>query len=279
MYDYLSSKIVWIIAVLVMTSSILGIFVWQRESSEEVELEVRARGIKDIINEFCTTNGEVKAEFSFNSNADSDFDLEPTINDKTYRLNFTARGLYINQDQKQAWNRFTKEVYLYNPYFLGRSESKGVLDTINSEVEYLNIPSHQDFFVETKEFNQRYHVFIYHESPEKVENETERIRNIMQDVYDWSFDNPENKQNITLREDTVFKNEYYFVRERSIKPVITENIFLWEAETNTTTWDELEDLSAENDEIFMNEGENITIETTVMEIDESHSVLNFLYRS
>ncbi len=279
MYDYLSSKIVWIVAVLVMTSGILGIFVWQRESSEELELEVRARGIKDIINKFCNTEGEVKAEFSFNSSVDSDFELEPTINDNPYRLNFTARGLFLDQNGKQVWNRFIEEVYLYNPHFIDQTASESVLDRINREAAYLDFFSHQDFMVEIKEFNQRYHVFIYHESSEGVKNETERIRGALQDVYDWSFENPESKKNITLNEDMIFKNDFYYVKDQVIKPVIHGNIFLWQPETNSTSFEELEELSEENDQIYLAHGENMTAETKMIEIEEGYSIFNFLYRT
>ncbi len=278
MLDYLSSKMVWIVAAIVMTSSIMGIFVWQRESSEELELEIRARGIRDIVNEFCNTDGEVKAEISFNESASSDFKLEPTINDEPYKLNFTPAGLFLNQYRKSVWNRFIKEVYLFNPNLLDSRTSIGILDRINIENHHMSISSDEDFIIETKEFNDIHHVFIYRGTVGEIENETRRIKNIIEQVTDWTIEEPENRRNITVEKNMTFKNDYYYVNTDTLTPVNTDNLHLWKPETNTTTRDDIEDRSIEHREINVDRHQNITVQTKLMDIDGNFTVLNYLYK-
>lgn len=278
MLDYLSSKMVWIVAAIVMTSSIMGIFVWQRESSDELELEIRARGIRDIVNEFCNTNGEVKAEISFNESTSSDFKLEPTINDEPYKLNFTSSGLFLNQDRKSVWNRFTKEVYIFNPNLLDSGTSIGILDRINIENHHMSISSHEDFIIETKEFNDIHHVFIYREIDDEIKNETRRIKNIIEQVTDWTIEEPEDRRNITVEKNMTFKNDYYYVNTDTLAPVNTDNLYLWKPETNSTTRESLEKRSIEHREIYVDRQQNITVQTKLMDIDGNITVLNYLYK-
>ncbi|MGM0405860.1 MAG: hypothetical protein ACQEQM_06945 [Thermoplasmatota archaeon] len=278
MLDYLSSKMVWIVAAIVMTSSIMGIFVWQRESSDELELEIRARGIRDIVNKFCNTDGEVKAEISFNESTSSDLKLKPTINDKPYKLNFTSSGLFLNQDRKSVWNRFTKEVYIFNPNLLDSGTSIGILDRINIENHHMSISSHEDFIIETKEFNDIHHVFIYREIDDEIKNETRRIKNIIEQVTDWTIEEPEDRRNITVEKNMTFKNDYYYVNTDTLAPVNTDNLYLWKPETNSTTRESLEKRSIEHREIYVDRQQNITVQTKLMDIDGNITVLNYLYK-
>ncbi|MFW6141683.1 MAG: hypothetical protein ACOC53_03890 [Candidatus Saliniplasma sp.] len=278
MYDYLSSKIVWIIAAIVMTSSMMGIFMWQRESTEELELEISARGIKDTVNEFCTTDGEIRAEFTFNKTASSDFNLEPTIKEDTYTLNFTSAGLFLTQDGKRVWNRFIEDVYLFNPSLLDGTASIGVLEKISIDNYFLTIPSYQDFVIETKEFNDIYNVFIYIETSDNIQNETKRIKQSMEEVSNWTMEKPENKMNLTLKENTTFKSDYFYIDAETITPVNTDNLYLWKPVSNSTTRGDLTNLSMEHSELYCQVGENITMETKLMDIQENYTVLTYLYK-
>jgi len=277
MYDYLSSKLVWIIAAVVMTSSVLGLFVWQRESSEELELEIRANGIRDMINEFCNTNGEVKAEFSSSSDTRSDFELESTINGESYKLNFTASGIFLEQDGRRVWKNFIQEVYLYNPVFLGGTTSQGTLDRVNLDIGYLSIPSYQDFYVEVRRFDERYNVFIHHEGNESAVEEGQRVGDVIDEVTDWSYEEPEREQNMTIKEDMIFMSDFYYVKDDCLSPMSLENIYLFEPGMENTTWEGLEEMANENDEIRVMSGDNITVRTKMIEIEDAHTVLNFLY--
>ncbi len=277
MYDYLSSKLVWIVVAIVMTSSVLGLFIWQQERSQEIELNARASGIQEIINEFCNTDGEIKGIVSSNQSTPSDFDIESTINGERYELNFTANGLYLIQGDKRVWNRFIEDVYIYNPIFLDRTTPKRVLDNINLDIKYLNITSDQDFYVESIRFNDRHHVFIYHDIRGIIKNESKRVNEVIQDLKDWSYEKPEKKQNITLRENIIFRNFHYYVDDDCISPLNLENTYLFEPEINNISWNELEELAVEFEEIIVKKGEIVTIESKIIEVDGSHIVLNFLY--
>jgi len=279
MLDYLSSKMVWIVAAIVMTSSIMGIFMWQRESSEELELEIRARGFRDIVNEFCNTDGEIRAEFSFNENASSDFKLKPTINDESYYLNFTSSGLFLIQNDRNIWNRFIDEVYLFNPSLLESRTSMGILDKINIENQYMLITSSEDFIIETKELNDIHHVFIYRETHEDIKNETRRIKTIIDKVTDWTIEEPENKTTITLEKNMTFKNDYYYVNTETLTPVNTDNLCLWKPDTNSTKRDDLVNRTIEQNKIYVDRHEDITVETKLIDIEGNYTVLNYLYIS
>jgi len=252
---------------------------WQRESSKELELEIHARGVRDIVNEFCNTDGEIRAEFSFNESASSDFKLEPTIDDETYLINFTSAGVFLNQNNRKVWNRFIQEVYLFNPSLLDSKTSTGILDKISIENHFMLIPSHEDFIIETKEFNEIHHVFIYRETSEEIKNETLRINDFIEEVADWTIEQPENKRNITLKKNMTFKNDYYYVNTETLTPVSTDNLYLWRPQTNTIKRDDLVNKSMENREICVNHNQSITVRTKLMDIDGNYTVLNYLYRS
>ncbi len=280
MLDYLMSKMVWIIAAVVLTASVIGVYNWQRHSMEEVELEERAKGVSEVVNQVCTTRGSVKLLASFNESKDPDIYLEPSINGQGYQLQFMPTGFYLKQGDKVIWRDFVENIHLMNPALIGEGDFSLVnqVDSINHN---LSISSGEDFYIMSKEYNGIYDVFIYSEDAEEHVAESETMGKIIEDFFrvNPSQDNlTYNKTaNQTFKCNTTFQTNYLFINNNTELPCPIPKVHLWNVSSVNTSDLNVTRMDDEHRRLQVHKNQEVRLKRRLLYIDGNFTAHRFIY--
>ena len=273
MLDYITSKMVWIIAAIILTSSVLGVFNWQRRAAEELVLEQRAESIAELVNKVISTHGDLKLSVSFDSDEKAHFHFDPTANGMSYGLNISISGLSLSQGQRSVWKNFVSGVHLYNPVFI---HDEGMIDTVSNRTQ---ISVSERFYIESKEYSGRYHVFIYHETSDDMITQTEDMGSTIQNKMSWEFDTNTSAINsteiLTMKLDTVFHRNYFFFSENHLVPYPISSIYLFKPENYSYREHDLSEL--DQGYVSVIKGSNIVLERRLISLEGYHCVAFFLY--
>ncbi len=254
MIDYLSSKFVWIIVSIVVTSSVLGVFTWQRERTEELELDRRANMITETVDALLSTDSEFRAHVSFENEKSSFIHLEPTMNGEKYELIFTPSHLIVNQAQWTVHSRFMEEIYLLDPYFLGDDTA-----SLARSQTRLEIDPDTDFIIESRTMGERSKVFVY---PVQEDDFYEDLENIQVEIDDFFAFNPLEEPvnasfNTSFSHPLEFRTDHFSVMYEGFVPV---PIPVLEIEDPLAVPEE-ESVTFERNKVW--EDENLTIERSM----------------
>ncbi len=276
MLDYLTSKMVWIIAAVVLTASVMGVFNWQRNAAEEVALDQRAESIAELVNTFSSTSGNIKASVSFNESVDPNFYFEPTVNGELYALNFSRNGLTLIQGDTAVRKDFVSGVHLLDPYFL---EDEVILNDVTLQKHHLSIED--TFFIESKIISEAYHVFIYPETKEDISEYTDRLGSIIQNNLNWELNRKLNLNTInkttevTLRQETIFQKNVFFVSGEYMLPRPIPSLYLCRPDRFEYTREEL--LNETDNRISIPKMESVVLERRLISLEGDLIVAYFLY--
>ncbi len=282
MIDYLMSKMVWIVAAVVLTASVLGVYSWQRRSMEDVALDEQAEQVAELVNKLSTTVGEFKGLVTFNRSRDAAFYLDETVNREPYILNFTQKSLFVNQGTKGTWKTFVGNVHLFDPYYLDADDTP-ILGTMDIEVNHLFIRSGEDFYIETKRFQEGYNVFIYPEPDRNIRNDLRYLGGAINENVTWRFEGDLNMSainatyHIELMHDTLFLRDLFYYPNSSIIPFPVSTVHLWESDRYVYSLEELNELDQDNPRLSGEEGDTIRLDRRVIILDGNHTVEGFLY--
>lgn len=278
MFDYFMSKMVWIVAAVFLTASVVGVYTWQRRSLEELVLEEQADSISDILNCLMTTEGEFKGLVSFNSSRPSAFYLDPTVNGEAYSINFTSTGLSMHQGSAVSWVNFVGQLHLYDPLFM-ESIRVDFLDVMAGEIDHVIIHSGEDFFVESRIFQGVRYVFLYAEGDNEVIEYTRHLGDKISDLLEYSFtgdlDDVDAKLSIELSYPVVFLNNIFYIRETAVQPYPLPYIRLWPPEADEYDRDEMESLDIHR--LNAVKGDTITVERRMLRVDGEYMIQRFIY--
>ncbi|MGM0510163.1 MAG: hypothetical protein ACQESD_03445 [Thermoplasmatota archaeon] len=284
MMDYLMSKMVWIIAAVILTASVIGVFNWQRESLKEVEMEQRADQVSSLIDELINTEGEFKGTVSFNESRDSDFHLSSSLDGESYVLNFTPTGLFLERGSKRCWRGFIDNIHLYSPCLMD-SDTETSLEGIDDQTTSIRIESGDDFYIHSKDFEGDFEVFVYPERTDDMGQNVSQIGKEIDDFLDWTMHPEMNMTEInktrSIRSDTsleVFPSFILFQNRSAVIPYSTDVVHLWKPmdyQLNSTI---LESRISENTSYHIEKGEGFVLERTLLLVDENLTVMNFVYK-
>jgi len=285
MMDYLMSKMVWIIAAVILTASFIGVFNWQRESLKEVEMEQRTDQVSSLIDELINTEGEFKGTVSFNESRDSDFHLSSSLNGETYILNITPTGLFLERGSKRCWRDFIDKVHLYSPCMMG-PDPETSLANIDNHTTYIRIESGDDFYIHSKDFEGDFEVFVYPERTDDMGQNVSQIGKKIDDFLDWTMDTETNvteinktrsiRSNISIE---VFPSFFLYQDRSAVIPYPTDVLHLWKPTEYHVNYTYLNSRRTENISYHIDKGERLVLERTLMLVDENLTVMNFLYRN
>lgn len=284
MLDYLMSKLVWIVAAVVLTASILGVFAWQRRSTEELEIEERAEGLKKVINDLCNLESEFKGSVGYQEGGNNTFYLDPTIDEKPFELNFTTAGLFIEQSDERVWEDFIDAVHLYDPYFLGHNTSS-ILKDVDAVVNSLSLKSGEKFMLETKEFNDVYEVFIYPDGGEEVRKYHDRLGGAIQEniSLSWLKDLNEteiNKTvNLSMDRPTYFEQDFFLCEDNYTAPYPLSSVHLWEPDSYNFSEEKLKRIDANNTYLSIESSSTIMAQRQLCSVDKNRTVISFIYEN
>lgn len=281
------SKMVWIIAAIVLTASVIGVFQWQRRSMKEVEIEQRAEQVSSLIDELINTEGEFKGTVSFNESRDSDFHISPTLNDGSYDLNFTPRGLFIEQGGKKQWSGFLDQIHLFSPTLID-PYSQTSLESIDKRATSMQINSgmQAEFIIQSKRFDGGFEVFLYPRCPDNMTKELVKAGEKIDSFLGWSFGSDINmtdinsteyvKSNISLE----IYPTFLLHRNNSISiPYPIAKVHLWQPKNYRVNSTYINSSEAQNTSLHLYEQDEIRLERRLMSFDENLTVMNFAYRN
>ncbi|MFO7992000.1 MAG: hypothetical protein R6U61_06895 [Thermoplasmata archaeon] len=280
MLDYLMSKIVWIIAAVVLTASVIGVYNWQRHSMEEVELEERAKGISEMVNRICTTDGEIKLLASSNESRDPDIYLEPSINGRVYQLQFTPSGFYLKQGDKIIWRDFVENVHMMNPALIGENDYS-LVSQVDSIDHDLSISSGENFYIMSKGYNGVYEVFIYSEDSEGVVAETKTVGSVIADFFqvrpskgNLSYNKTAND---TFKGDITFQTDCLFLNNNTELPCPIPKVHLWNVSSENISDINITQMDEEHSRLQVHKNEKVHLKRQLLYIDGNFTAHRFIY--
>lgn len=134
--DWLSSKVVTSIVVLVITGSFLGLFNMQADYYKELELRELADALTDLVTEVDTLTCQARVEVNWTSELES-HGLPRYFHGEPYLIQFTSERPYI------LWN----DVRVKGRFF---TSSIGLLGSDDMPVQLLEIPSTTGFVIRSQ---------------------------------------------------------------------------------------------------------------------------------
>ena len=151
-----------IVAALIITVSIIGIFATQRESTVGIEMQDLAHRIADSVNGFYNLNGNTMINFTFNPDKVGVY-LPTLINGNSYKVQITPNIVVLTQSGKQATADFLYRVHLWKPTTNNYTLSQ--IDTNDKGNTTLDINSGVDFTIKRVGIQVSglldYYTFIY----------------------------------------------------------------------------------------------------------------------
>jgi len=162
MLDFITSKIAMMIAAVIILTSVLGIFAWQREDSKALELRNIADEISNSINEFNSISGETKVNVTFEKSNEGIY-LNPKVDGEDYEIIITQSEVIVRQNDRLFLRNFISSVHIWEPNseFYDKDEIKDN----DSKSPQQELRSGEDFQIYRKLVNsgegKQYMTFVY----------------------------------------------------------------------------------------------------------------------
>lgn len=162
MMDFIYSKFAMLVAVAIITASMIGFFYLQQSNIELRETQDVADNIANRVNEFGHLNANTKFNFTFNSSSNG-IQQNGVINGTPYTLFFTQNFVCVSTQKNNVSSRFLYQVHLWNPqrYVYNTTE----LANMDFSHQSLQFASGNDFIIERRLVDvsekPEYHTFIY----------------------------------------------------------------------------------------------------------------------
>lgn len=184
MIDFIYSKVGLIVAALLITSVMLGVFAYQRRQIDTITLHTIGENLSSLVNEVCTIEGEVKWLLTFDEQRRPDGTyFPPTVGGDPYTIRISPDMVFLEQDQKLASSRFSSTVHVWNPGDM-RNITTSDLAKANDHIYTLEFEGGYDLFIESRYITgSGYETFIYLEDSESFQSEVNRIGRDLKEFY------------------------------------------------------------------------------------------------
>lgn len=174
MLDWLSSRVGMMFAAVVVTGSLIGFFMWQQNSFDEIQRQKSVDFIADHIDHVNSLSSNHRELMTFDKEKrDEGVYIGSMIGGETFTLTVTSHLVVMEQDgEEQVVSSLTRRVHPWNPEIIRSQEVVDVvyLDGLDSENRSLEIRPGKDFYVESLLLNmttpyssleREYHTFVY----------------------------------------------------------------------------------------------------------------------
>lgn len=162
MFDLLTSKLAMMIAAIVILTSVLGIYAYQREQAKDLELRNIADRISGAIDEYNTLLGESKVNVTFEREEDGIY-VQPKVNGENYDILITKYKVIISQEARRFYSNFAGSIHLWIPQ--SDSYNQTEIEDCDSEFKMLELVSGDTFKIERKlleiDSEREYGTFVY----------------------------------------------------------------------------------------------------------------------
>ncbi len=168
MLQWLQSKMVLLIAAMILIASVTAVFYHQIREMEEEELEGRVEILTEVIEQISENEmGEGRQRVTFDRENEGLY-LSPTVGDESYQIVIYQEYLMIKTEQRTERGRFRSRINPWNPEKLDstRNISEVQQESNSSESTHLEIdPSRSDLQIVKLELYDGEevgsHIFVY----------------------------------------------------------------------------------------------------------------------
>jgi hypothetical protein len=160
--DFITSKIAMMVAAVVILTSVLGIFAWQREDSKDIELRNIADEISGSINEINSISGETKINITFEKSNDGIY-LNPRVDGKAYKIIISQNEVIVRQNERLFLRNFINAVHIWEPD--SEAYEKDEIKEKDRKSPEIELKSEENFQIYRKLVNsgegKEYMTFVY----------------------------------------------------------------------------------------------------------------------
>jgi hypothetical protein len=160
--DLLTSKLAMMIAALIILTSVLGIYAYQREQAKDLELRNIADTISGAIDDFNALLGESKVNVTFDRDGQGIY-IQPKVDGKSYDILITKYKVIISQESRRFYSNYAGSIHLWIPQ--SDSYNQTEIEDCDSEFKMLELVSGDTFQIERKlleiDNEKEYGTFIY----------------------------------------------------------------------------------------------------------------------
>jgi hypothetical protein len=150
------------IAAIVILTSVLGIFAYQREQAKDLELRNIADKISQAIDDYYTLLGESIVNVTFDREEDGIY-IQPIVDGENYDILITKYKVIISQESRRFYSNFAGSIHLWIPQTNSYNQTE--IAECDSEYKILELVSGDNFKIERKLLeisNEReYGTFVY----------------------------------------------------------------------------------------------------------------------
>lgn len=226
MIDFIQSKMAILVAVLIITATMIGVFNWQKSNTENLSLNSVSNNITTLINEVSTTDGEIKKLVTFNESKKYEADYFPSrIGGETYKIRLSRGGIILDQGKNSVSMDFSSSVHVWNPGNM-KNATSSELRRADDKIPVLKFKSVYDFYIESTYLDGSGHeCFVYLAESDKFQKNTvnrlgEKINEfykIKKSVENQDEINKEKKfdQSVFKESFTVYKNLMVFNKTKT----------------------------------------------------------------
>ncbi len=190
MIDFIYSKLALIVAALIIASTLIGAFAWQRRETEEVSLQSISENISRLVNEVSSGDNEVKRLVTFDEEKRAEATYFPArVGGETYDMRISINNIILDQDDKSVSSSFSYPVHVWNPGDM-ENVTNYELERANDKVFLQEFTSGTDLYVESTFLKgSGYETFIYPaESEEFQEEHVDTVGNKINDFFEVEQD-------------------------------------------------------------------------------------------
>lgn len=181
----------------IFTSSIIGVYHWQRQSTEELHIEKTADMLSETINRALTTPGDFYLNISYEDEGDPYIVMDDNINGEPFTINITDHAFTLHCGSRVADRRFLDQVRLLDPYLLDDNRSSF---PPSEEPNHFSFPSGEPFVIESATIGTVRNVYIYPDDGGESRASAIALHDEIKEFINWngSIDHLEYRSNISL---------------------------------------------------------------------------------
>lgn len=150
------------IAAIIILTSVLGIYAYQREQAKDLELRNIADKISGAIDEYNTLSGESKVNVTFDRDKDGIY-VQPKVDGKSYDILITKYKVIVSQESRRFFSNFVVPIHLWIPQLSSYNQTQ--IEECDSEFKTLQLVSGDNFKIERKllkiSSEREYETFVY----------------------------------------------------------------------------------------------------------------------
>jgi hypothetical protein len=150
------------IAAIVILTSVLGIYAYQRDQAKDLELRNIADKISGAIDEYNTLLGESKVNVTFHEGEDGIY-IRPEVDGENYDILITKYKVIVSQKTRRFYSNFAGSIHLWIPQ--SNSYNQTEIAECDSEFKMLELVSGDNFKIERKlleiDIEREYATFVY----------------------------------------------------------------------------------------------------------------------